>query len=271
VPGAGRIVLGGTFDHLHVGHEALLGAAFRAGRRVAIGLTSEAFLRARPKPGAERLQPYPARRRALARWLAKRYPRSRWTIVPISDAFGGSTGAGVRALVVSAETVGGGRAVNAERVRLGRRPVPVLVVPLVLADDLRPVSSRRIRSGEIDPAGRRRTAIRLGLSVGVPADAGPARRGVRRAFRRAIVRVVRPKPRGRVPMRTALRAALAGAEIAVAVRPAGADRREIALASREVALPARTVRAPSPRRLEEAIASMIRPPGRPKRFRRPGR
>jgi len=266
VRAAGRVVLGGTFDHLHVGHEALLGAAFRAGRTVAIGLTTEAFLRARPKPGASRLQSYATRRRALARWLGDRYPRSRWAIVPISDRFGGSTGPGVRALVVSAETVAGGRAVNAERTRLGRRPVPVLVVPLVLADDLRPVSSRRVRAGEIDRDGHRVGRIRVALGAS-GADVAPARRGIRRAFPRATVRVVRPVG----PTRSALRGALPGEEFGVRVRARGRARREVGLASPEVALPPVVVLAPTPARLADAVAAAIRRPDRDKRFTRRGR
>ena len=188
-----RIVLGGTFDHLHVGHEAMLATAFRAGRTVAIGLTTERYLRDHPKPSSGRLQPYRVRRARLARWLSARYPATRWTIVPISDPFGGSVEDGVAGLVVSADTLAGGRAVNAERAKRGRRPVPVLVVPLVLGDDLLPVSSRRIRAGEVDRAGRRRSPIVVRVVASDPADRAPAVRALRATFPRVRIGSARPE------------------------------------------------------------------------------
>jgi phosphopantetheine adenylyltransferase len=246
---AGRIVLGGTFDRLHVGHEALLGAAFRTGRPVAIGLTSERFLELHPKPSADTIQPYAARRRTLRRWLAAHYPPSRWTIVPISDAFGGSVGPDVAGLVVSADTVEGGRAVNAERVRRGRRPVPVQVVPLVLGDDLEPVSSRRIRAGEIDRSGRRRSAI----AIRVEAPSGPVRsateRAIRRTFPRARIQRRVDAVRGRPPHRAP--------ELVVTVRGAGA-RWRVTVASARIRLRAERIRADTPRALGRALETLLR-------------
>ncbi len=182
-----HVVLGGTFDRLHLGHEALLATAFRSGRSVAIGVTTDAFLARHPKPGGARIRSYASRRRALDRWLTSRYSKSRWTLVPLDDLFGRSVEDGVDALVVSAETLAGGRAVNAERRRRGRRSVPLLSVPLVVADDLRPISSRRIRYREIDRWGRRRSPIRVALAVEDPDDGALAVAGVRAAFPRALV------------------------------------------------------------------------------------
>ncbi|EQD49296.1 cytidyltransferase-related domain protein, partial [mine drainage metagenome] len=174
-------VLGGTFDRLHRGHEALLETAFALGRSVAIGVTTDAFLAAHPKPHADRLQPYRTRRAAVARWVARHHPDRPVRIVPLADRFGGSLAPEVGVLVVSVETASGGRAVNRERALRGLRPVRLATVPLVLADDLRPVSSRRIRAGTVDRAGRRRTPLPVVVSV---PDAA-SRRWVVRAVRRA--------------------------------------------------------------------------------------
>lgn len=184
MPRYARAVLGGTFDRLHVGHEALLATAFRLGRTVAIGLTTEAYLAAHPKPGARGIAPYRRRREALSRWLRRRFPGRSFSIVPLEDRFGGSVGPHVSLLVVSADTLGGGSAVNRERVRRGRRPVPVAIVPIVRADDLAPVSSRRIRSGEVDRNGRLRVRVPLELWVNDPAAFPWATRAVRSALPR---------------------------------------------------------------------------------------
>jgi pantetheine-phosphate adenylyltransferase len=261
VPRYGRVVLGGTFDHLHVGHEAMLSTAFAAGRSVAIGLTTPSFLAAHPKPGEAKIQPFATRRRELTRWLAARYPRSRWAVVPLNDGFGRSVDDGVDALVVSADTLVGGQAVNAERQRRGRRPVPVLTVPLVLADDLRPVSSRRIRAGEIDRDGRRLGAIRVGLSVESTADRAPAAKGIRRAFPHArVVRVPFPRAQSRHYTRldNALRAAVSGTELGVAVGATDRSHRAIVAGVGRVALPPRVIARPTPSLLTEAIARELR-------------
>ncbi len=244
--GARGVVLGGTFDHLHIGHEALLGTAFRAGRRVSIGLTTDAYLAAHPKPGADRIAPYSVRRRRLTRWLGARFPRSRWTVVPISDGFGGSVEDGVDALVVSAETVGGGQAVNEERRRRGRRPVPVLVVPLVLADDLQPVSSRRVRSGAIDRWGRRRSPIDIAVEASDPRDRRPVERAIRRAFPRARLRPGGSGPGRRPP------------ELTVAVRADRTPARWVSVASEAVRLPPVPVDGRTPATLARGVERVLR-------------
>ncbi len=177
-----HVVLGGTFDRFHVGHAALLATAFRAGRSVSVGVTSDRFLADHPKPGIRSIQPFATRSRIVRRWIRARYPGREGAVVPLDDAVGRSAEDGVDALVVSSETVAGGRAVNARRRRLGRRPVPLLVVPLVLADDLRPVSSRRIRAGEIDAEGRRRGPISVGVGLDDSRDRPAVAAALGRAF-----------------------------------------------------------------------------------------
>lgn len=248
-----RVVLGGTFDRLHVGHAALLGAAFRAGRTVAIGLTTDAFLAAHPKPGGARIASYRARRRALARWLARRFPRGRWTIVPLENAFGRSVEDGVDALVVSADTLEGGRRVNAERRRRGRPTVPLLAVPLVLGDDLRPVSSRRIRAGEIDRAGRRRSPISVAIATRRPSDFGATRAGVRRVFPRGDVEAVPFAGTARL----AARRAAERHDLAIAVDRGEGGSRRVAVAAGAVTLPAVRVAASDSATLTRDVASLL--------------
>jgi len=236
----GRAVLGGTFDRLHVGHEALLATALRLGRSAAIGVTTDAYLALHPKPDARKIQSYAARRRAVHRWLSFRYPRRRWTLKALDDTFGGSVEEGVDVLVVSAETATGGQAVNDERVRRGLRPVALAVVPLVLADDLSPVSSRRIRAGDIDRNGRRRSRIGIGLSVERPEDFEPVGVAVRRAFPRAQVRPARwPPPRTGSDLEQIRRAAIEAvrdAELGIAIGVAPRGRRRVAVRSLSVEL-----------------------------------
>ncbi len=261
----GHAVLGGTFDHFHVGHAALLDTAFRVGRTVSVGVTTDRYLALHPKPEPETLQPYAARARAVRRYLAARHPADRFRTVPLDDRFGRSVGEGVDRLVVSAETVGGARAVNAERRRLGRRPLPVVVVPLVLADDLEPVSARRIRAGTIDRHGRRCSPIRVGVEVEDDRDRAAARLAVRRVFRSSRVDsrpAARPTGR-RTAAARATRLARDGAigrdlGVGVARDPRGGWA--VAESSRSVALAPRRVLSGGPDRLERALEELMRPP-----------
>jgi cytidyltransferase-like protein len=264
VPTYGRAVLGGTFDHLHAGHAALLSAAFRAGRSVAIGVTTDRYLAEHPKPAGGRLQSYATRRRALVRWLVRHYPGRSWRTSPLSNRFGRSVEPGVDVLVVSVDTVGGGRAVNAERRRRGRPVVPVVVVPVVLADDLGPISSRRIRSGAIDRDGRRRSPIRIGLGVSDPADAPPAIRAIRTAFPTARVRVAKvPRPGSeRSPNRLArqlARRAIEGRELALGVARIPRGGWCLVERSAAVELAVRAVPPGTPSTLEQASLAQLRP------------
>ena len=180
-----RTVLGGTFDHLHAGHWALLRAAMRGGGEVAIGLTTDRYVSTHRKPARGGIEPYERRRHALARWLRREFPRRRWRIVPLDNGFGRSVEPGFDRLVVSVETVEGGARVNAERRRRKLPALEVETVPLVLADDLLPVSSRRIRLGIIDRRGHRRAPIRIALAVDPPTDASAWRDALRRIFPKA--------------------------------------------------------------------------------------
>jgi inosine/xanthosine triphosphatase/pantetheine-phosphate adenylyltransferase len=147
-----RVVLGGTFDILHVGHEALLGAAFDGGpEQVLIGLTTDRFAReSRP-----RVNPYVVRERNLKAFLAARKWR-RARIEPIDDPYGPADDrTDLEALVVSAERLPVGAALNQARIAKGLPPLHIRAVPMVLAQDGLPIASRRIRAGVIDRSGRR--------------------------------------------------------------------------------------------------------------------
>jgi pantetheine-phosphate adenylyltransferase len=254
-------VLGGTFDRFHIGHAALLERAFRVGMRVSIGVTSAKYLATHPKPDDRFLQSFPVRRAAVARWVARHAP-GRARIVPLENPFGRSLEPGIDVLVVSAETLRGGLAVNRERRRLGRDSLPIEVVPVVLADDLRPVSSRRIRAGEIDRHGRRIGRIEVGLAAATPRDALVASAAIRRAFPGAHVRRVpapSPKLSGRESLSRWSARTVAAAELGVAVRPRSPDGWWVVERTRATALRPRLIPGGGPAALRRGLLEMLRP------------
>jgi inosine/xanthosine triphosphatase len=179
-----RVVLGGTFDRLHVGHERLLAKAFELGDEVFIGLTSQRLAtRRRTRP----VRPFVARRRALLALLR----RHRWkaTVSEIDDPYGRSLEARYDTIVVSPETVD--RAAEINRLRWHKRlqPLQVVVVPFAYADDGRRLSSTRIAAGEVDARGRRKAPLQVVVGTANRLKVQAVEAAFRRAFPRMRMRV----------------------------------------------------------------------------------
>jgi len=147
------VAVGGTFDVLHAGHRALLRKAFEHGRNVAIGLTSDQFVKKAPKRHMTRS--YAKRRGQLCRFLDQEGLTSRSRIVPLNDIYGEAVrDAAIKALVVSQETVNNGERINEIRIAGGLPPLSIICVDLVLADDGKPISTTRVREGQITCDGK---------------------------------------------------------------------------------------------------------------------
>ncbi len=151
------VILGGTFDHLHKGHEAMLTRAFECGKHVWIGVTSALFLSSiDPKtakfPGS--IEPFEMRLEGVKKFLWKRGWFGRATMLTIDDKFGTTlTDESLEAIVVSPETELVATEINLLRAQNNWPALEAEVVPWVLASDGTPIHSVRIRAGEIDRAG----------------------------------------------------------------------------------------------------------------------
>jgi pantetheine-phosphate adenylyltransferase len=100
-------------------------------------------------------QPYATRVETLEELLASRYPGRRYIIVQLDDYFGpGIASPEVEAIVVTKETAQRVPLANTLRERKGYPPLEVVTIGYVMAEDKKPISSTRIRRGEIDPQGR---------------------------------------------------------------------------------------------------------------------
>ncbi len=146
------VATGGTFDHLHKGHAALLAKSFEVGAVVVIGVTSDAFAL---KEGKSPDQDYEERVSRLEAHIRKSFPGRRYLVSKLDDYFGpGIASPEVQAIVVSRETAKRVSIANALREAKGYPPLKTVVVDYVLAGDSKPISSTRIRNGEIDAEGR---------------------------------------------------------------------------------------------------------------------
>lgn len=146
------VATGGTFDEIHAGHVALLSRAFQTGRKVIIGVSSDEFAKKRDK----RLNHnFNQRVENLKKMIKKEFGDASYEIAKLDGDFGPAVTTGdVGALVASSETQAKGRLLNGMRAKKGLKPVEVIAVELVKAEDGSPISSTRIRAGEIDSRGR---------------------------------------------------------------------------------------------------------------------
>lgn len=146
------VAVGGTFDELHKGHEALLMKAFDVGEHVQVGLCSDDFVKRLSKPHIT--ASYDQRLRDLEVFLHHNGLRKRAEIVCISDPYGATlSDRSIEALVVSRETEPTALLINKKRREAGLPPLQILAIDMIPSDNHVPISTTRIRCGEIDREG----------------------------------------------------------------------------------------------------------------------
>lgn len=146
------VAVGGTFDEFHKGHRALLRKAFEIGERVLIGLCSDEFARRLRK--SHRIADYGERLGNLEHFLRKLDVLDRAETVPLNNPYGITLSKGcVDAIVVSRETETRAYEINEKRNVKGLPPLNVIVIDMVQAEDDIPISTTRIRRGEINHEG----------------------------------------------------------------------------------------------------------------------
>jgi pantetheine-phosphate adenylyltransferase len=144
------VATGGTFDEIHAGHVALLAKAFELGHHVIIGVTSDQFVRHKKLNHT-----FEDRVSNLKEIIRQEFGGVDYEVAKLDSDFGPAvTTSDVGALIASTETVAKGVRLNEIRAKSGLAPVKVITVDLIKAEDGKPISSTRIRAGEIDWRGR---------------------------------------------------------------------------------------------------------------------
>lgn len=141
-----KVAVGGTFDKFHDGHKKLLSTAFELGDQIEIGVTSDAFggLKGDIDSCKERMD-------NLKLFFDG---KSNFNVVPLDDPFGTTIfEEDFDAIVVSQETEPNAEKINEIRLSKSMKALDIVVVSFVLAEDGNPISSTRIRRGEINKNG----------------------------------------------------------------------------------------------------------------------
>jgi len=144
-----KVVIGGTFDILHKGHKALLRRAFGLGE-VEIGLTSDKMARAIRN---RKIKNFEERKKELENFIIKEF-KVEPKITEIEDKFGFTLNKDFDYIVVSPETYKTALEINRERKREKKKPIKIVKIDFVLAEDGKPISAERIVKGEINREGK---------------------------------------------------------------------------------------------------------------------
>lgn len=142
------VAVGGTFDKFHNGHRRLLDEAFEISDKVVIGVTSDEF-------GGRKgdIESCSTRMSNLKGFLADK--KKPFFMARLDDPYGTTIHEKeFEAIVVSRETEPTAHKINEIRKEKNMQPLDIIVIEFVYAEDGIPISSTRIRNGEIDKKGR---------------------------------------------------------------------------------------------------------------------
>jgi len=144
------VFVAGTFDHFHSGHANLISKAIALGNTVIIGITSDLYVT--QKKANFLIESFDIRKESV-----KKYIKSQKKIVIIAidnalePAISDST---YDAILISSGTYEGALLINEKRKQNKLHTLEIITIPMVFAEDGMPISSTRIRNGEINRDGQ---------------------------------------------------------------------------------------------------------------------
>lgn len=141
-----KLGLGGTFDHLHEGHEFLIKTALRLAHQIEIGLTSQDLLK--NKKAHSKLEDYATRKQNLKNFINSFTGLDRVNIVEIKswdDMAKYSQSPDYDGLIVSEETYSNALKLNDLREEKGMDRLILIIIPLIKDKNKNKISSTSIR------------------------------------------------------------------------------------------------------------------------------
>ncbi len=152
MPKYDHVILGGTFDHFHLGHQSIIREAFALGQKVTLGVSQENLYQ--KKFLSSTVEDYETRQQSVEGFLKSKGWWGRGKIISIDDIYGTSkSDPSIKALIATQTTYANALKVNQKRSQLGFQPLEIITVPFVKGDDGQVITSERIRLGEIDRKG----------------------------------------------------------------------------------------------------------------------
>ena len=143
----------GTFSRLHKGHEYLLRKAFSLAKHVVVCITTDNFVRKLNKK--HKVENYFIRMSKLIKYFNETNVLERAIFYPLNNIYGPAIiDPKIKVIFVSEETFLRALKVDVVRRNHNLDALDIYVVPLMLAENGKPISSTRIWKGEIDKEGR---------------------------------------------------------------------------------------------------------------------
>lgn len=142
-------VIAGTFDHLHAGHHKLLKTALQNSHRVSIGLTQPNLTS--KKPLANLIEPTSKRSKTLKKTLES---HSQYYLFPLTNPLKpADSSTQFDSIIASNLTKKTVQKINKLRLKNNLKPLKTHFINLVNSTDQKPISSTRIRKGQINRTG----------------------------------------------------------------------------------------------------------------------
>jgi len=149
-------IVGGSFDVLHDGHQALLSTAFSYGGHITVGLTSDEFAQDSRNRNVSEFE----KRRDILTDSCETYSNiynTTYEVNRIQHPLKPALETDADYIVISPEEKTQERVIeiNNKRIRSGKDRLQVIEAPMVSDYDGRRISATRISNGEIDKHGRK--------------------------------------------------------------------------------------------------------------------
>lgn len=147
-----KVCIGGTFNILHKGHKYLIDTAFEAAGNngmVYIGVSTGELLKEK-----KFLTPYSSRVKSIMDYITSKGNEHRVHIERIYSKYGYAVSGDYDIIIASPETLKNAEEINNNRIKKGKKPLKIIKIPHILADDNKPISSTRIYNKEIDKNGK---------------------------------------------------------------------------------------------------------------------
>lgn len=142
--------MGGTFDHLHKGHEDFILFASSLAKHLVIGVTDDTLVKG--KQYAETIEAYRIRMKKVVQFCKKN--QINCAVIPLHNSYGPAIeSTDIQALAVTTATQQGGVEINHFRKKLKLPELPIHVFQLTKGADGNVIASTRVRSGDINRSG----------------------------------------------------------------------------------------------------------------------
>ena len=145
-----HLLVAGTFDHLHQGHQTLLLTAVQTADHISCGLTDSSFVA--QKPLSQLIQSQSVRYSSLAHFLS--HHTSHWSIFSLHHPYQpAASSTQFDAIIASTQTQPAVSRINSLRRQHQLKPLQPIIINLLKSSDRQNLSSTRIRQGQINRQG----------------------------------------------------------------------------------------------------------------------